>query len=102
VTQEGVTFLGFTGPAASTPILAGTELGVTLFLQAKRIRPPRVRSTSACSTRREPGVAGYEGWPLADYPVDVLTQGELLRVPVRFYTPGALTQRRLSAGGRLP
>jgi hypothetical protein len=45
-------------------------------------------------------VAGYEGWPLADYPVDVLMQGELLRVPVRFYTSGALTSGdyRLVAG----
>ena len=100
VTQADVTFLGFTGPAASTPILAGTELGVTLFLQAEVNAPADRALYVSLLDAQGAGVAGYEGWPLADYPVDVLMQGELLRVPVRFYTSGALTSGdyRLVAG----
>jgi hypothetical protein len=100
VTQGNVTFLGFTGPAASAPILAGAELGVTLFLRAEAdMLADRALYVSLLDAQGT-GVAGYEGWPLADYPVDVLTRGELLRVPVRFYTPGALTSGdyRLVAG----
>ena len=100
VTQAKVTLLGFTGPAASAPILAGTELGVTLFLQAEADTPAARALYVSLLDAQGAGVAGYEGWPLADYLVDVLTQGELLRVPVRFYTSGALTSGdyRLVAG----
>ncbi len=100
VTQAEVTFLGFTGPAASAPILAGAELGVTLFLRAEADTPAGRALYVSLLDAQGTGVAGYEGWPLADYPVDVLTRGELLRVPVRFYTPGALASGdyRLVAG----
>jgi hypothetical protein len=90
VTQEGVTFLGFTGPAESAPLLAGTELGVTLFLRAETNTPAARDLYVSLLDAQGAGVAGYAGWPLPDYPASVLTQGELLRVPVRFYTPGAL------------
>jgi hypothetical protein len=75
-------------------------LGVTLFLQAEVNAPADRALYVSLLDAQGMGVAGYEGWPLADYPVDVLTQGELLRVPVRFYTSGALTSGdyRLVAG----
>lgn len=100
VTQEDVTFLGFTGPAADTPILAGTELGVTLFLRAETNMPVARNLYVSLLDAQGDGVAGYMGWPLPEYPASVLSQGELLRVPVRFDTPGALTtgDYRLVAG----
>lgn len=100
VTQASVTFLGFTGPAADTPILAGTELGVTLFLRAETDTPAARDLYVSLLDAQGAGAAGYTGWPLPAYPVNVLTQGELLRVPVRFDTPGALTSGdyRLVAG----
>jgi len=91
VTQDGVTFLGFTGPAENAPILAGTALGITLFLRAEADTPADRALYVSLLDAQGVGVAGDEGWPLPDYPVSVLTQGELLRVPVRFPTPGALT-----------
>ena len=100
VTQENVTFLGFTGPAADTPILAGTELGVTLFLRAETDAPAVRALYVSLLDAQGAGAAGYTGWPLPAYPASALTQGELLRAPVRFDTPGALTSGdyRLVAG----
>lgn len=100
VTQRNVTFLGFTGPAAETPILAGTELGVTLFLRAETDAPAARDLYVSLLDAQGAGVAGYTGWPLPAYPASSLTQGELLRAPVRFDTPGALTSGdyRLVAG----
>jgi hypothetical protein len=36
------------------------------------------------------GVAGWEGWPLADYPAALWIPDGLLRLPIRFYLPATL------------
>ncbi|HHY56077.1 MAG TPA: hypothetical protein GYA08_11640 [Chloroflexi bacterium] len=104
VTQADMTWLGFTGPADNAPILAGTELGVTLFLRAETNTPAARDLYVSLLDAQGDGVAGYTGWPLPEYPVSVLAQGELLRAPVRFDTPGALTSGdyRLVAGFHEP
>jgi hypothetical protein len=88
--QEGVALLGFTGPDAATPLLAGSELGLTLFLQSTTDTPAARAIYVSLLDAQGAGVAGYTGWPLPTYPVSLLTQGELLRVPVRLFAPGAL------------
>jgi len=100
VVQDGIAFLGFTGPDAERPLLAGTELGLTLFLQAQEDAPsPRSLYVSLLDGSGN-GVAGYEGWPLPDYAADLLSRDELLRLPVRFFVPGVIGSGdyRLAAG----
>ncbi|MBK8798083.1 MAG: hypothetical protein IPM07_17895 [Anaerolineales bacterium] len=98
--QEGVALLGFTGPDAAPPMLAGSELGLTLFLQSTADTPAARSLYVSLLDAQGAGVAGYTGWPLPNYPLSLLTQGELLRVPVRFFAPGALASGdyRLVAG----
>ncbi|MBW7884873.1 MAG: hypothetical protein H3C34_19980, partial [Caldilineaceae bacterium] len=89
-TVRGLAILGFTGPDRTEPLLAGTELRVTLFLQSLTDTPADRTLYVTLQEPNGPGVAGYEGWPLSGYPVPVLSEGELLRVPVQFYVPGML------------
>ncbi len=100
VAQDGVAFLGFTGPDSDRPLLAGTELGLTLFLQAQEDAPPPRSLYVTLLTGGGDGVAGYEGWPLAGYGADLLSRNELLRLPVRFFVPGLVGSGdyRLAAG----
>lgn len=100
VTQDEIAFLGFTGPDADRPLLAGTELGLTLFLQSQADGPqPRSLYVSLLDGDGN-GVAGYEGWPLPDYGAGLLNRDELLRLPVRFFVPGLIGSGdyRLAAG----
>ncbi|GIV68378.1 hypothetical protein [Caldilinea sp.] len=103
VVQDGVAFLGFTAPDPATPLLAGTELAITLFLQAQEDAPSDRLLYVSLLDRRGNGVAGYEGWPLPGAAPPALVDGELLQVPVRFFTPGALSSGdyRLAAGFQL-
>ncbi len=71
-------------------MLAGTELGLTLFLQAQADAPGERSLYVSLLDDKGDGVAGYEGWPLADYGADLLNKGELLRLPVRFFVPGVI------------
>ena len=100
VAREGIAFLGFTGPDADRPLLAGTELGLTLFSQAQEDAPsPRSLYVSLLDGGGR-GVAGYEGWPLAGYGADLLSRNELLYLPVHFFVPGVISsgRYRLAAG----
>ncbi|MCS6828395.1 MAG: hypothetical protein NZ553_17405 [Caldilinea sp.] len=90
VVQEGVAFLGFTAPDPATPLQVGTELAVTLFLQAQEDAPSDRLLYVSLLDRQGNGVAGYEGWPLSGAALPALVEGELLQVPVRFFTPGTL------------
>jgi hypothetical protein len=89
VAQNDIAFLGFTGPAQ--PLLAGTELVVTLFLQSLIDTPVDRLLYVSLVDRQDNGVAGYEGWPLPSFPPPLLVEDELLRIPVRFFAPAALT-----------
>ncbi|GIK71828.1 MAG: hypothetical protein BroJett021_08160 [Chloroflexota bacterium] len=90
VAQNDIAFLGFTGPPPTKPLLAGTELVVTLFLQALADTPADRLLYVSLLDRQGNGVAGFEGWPLASFPPPLLVEDELLRVPVRFFVPATL------------
>ncbi|MFO7635260.1 MAG: hypothetical protein R6W76_22130 [Caldilinea sp.] len=104
VVHEEIAFLGLTGPEPSTPLLAGTELGVTLFLQSHADMPDERSIYVSLLDAHGDGVAGYEGWPLTSFSAAMLVKDELLRVPVRFFVPAALTsgEHRLVAGFQKP
>lgn len=91
IVQEGIAFLGFTGPDPETPLLAGTEVAVTLFLQAQVDAPSNRWLYVSLLDANGNGVAGYEGWPLSSVIPPALVDGELLQVPVRFFTPSTLS-----------
>ena len=98
---EGLTLLGFAGAGDSRPVLAGTELALTLFLQNRSADPPPQRNIYvSLLDKNGAGVAGYEGWPLPAYPTQTWPDGALVQLPVAFYVPGALTggPYRLVAG----
>lgn len=104
VEQDGIAFLGFTGPEPAKPLLAGTDLAVTLFLKATANTPAdRLLYVSLLNSQGE-GVAGYEGWPLPAHSPPLLIDNELLWAPVRFFTPGTLAsgEYRLVAGFQEP
>jgi len=90
VIQNELAFLGFTGPAPTQPLVAGTELAVTLFLQSLVDTPADRLIYVSLLDQQGNGVAGYEGWPLSSFPPPMLIEDELLRVPVRFFVPSTL------------
>ncbi len=90
VERDGMAFWGSAGYRADAPILAGTELDLSLFLQSMAGDLPDYQLYVSLLDADGAGVAGWEGWPLPSYPTSVWTPGEALRVPVRFYLPAAL------------
>ncbi len=102
--QDGLALLGFTGPDENHPVLSGTEVLVTLFLQNRAAEAANRSLYISLQDENGAGVAGYEGWPLSQYPTQAMGAGELLRVPVRFFVPGTLSTGayRLVAGFQDP
>lgn len=100
VVDGGLELLGFTGPAPDETLLAGTELRLTLFLANRAADPPPRNVYVSLLDANGGGVAGYEGWPLPEYPTQAWAPGAPAQVPVGFYLPGALTSGayRLVAG----
>lgn len=103
IPRNGLDFLGFSGYDPEQPILAGTELALSLFVQNRTAhRQPQAVSQLYVSllNRAGEGVAGWEGWPLADYPPSLWIPDGLLRLPIRFYLPATLPtgEYRLIAG----
>ena len=98
--SEGLSLLGYSGPTHEEAMLAGTELGVTLFLTNQTGEPPERQIYLSLLDSAGAGVAGYEGWPLPAYPTGSWPQGALVQVPAAFYLPGSLTSGdyRLVAG----
>ncbi len=101
--SEGLALLGYSGPGAETqadPLLAGTELGVTLFFYNRAGDGADRQIYLSLLDSSGAGVAGYEGWPLPSYPTSALSEGAAVQVPVAFYLPGSLPsgQYRLAAG----
>ncbi len=90
VDRQGVRFLGSAGYRDAEPLLAGTEFRPWVFVQN------RVRHTTpwemyiSLVDDRGAGVAGWEGWPLPDYPTTVWEPGALVQLPFAFYLPATL------------
>ncbi len=104
VERQGVRFLGSAGYREGEPLLAGTEFRPRVFVQN------RVRHTLpweiyiSLVDRNGQGVAGWEGWPLPDYPTTVWAPGALVQIPFAFYLPATLEPGRydLLVGFREP
>jgi uncharacterized membrane protein len=91
VHRDGVDFLGFSGYDPDVPTLAGTELNLSLFLHKEALNLPPYQLYVGLLDAEGQGVAGWEGWPLTDYPTSIWPEGALVRVPIAFYLPAALT-----------
>ncbi|MFN8469169.1 MAG: glycosyltransferase family 39 protein, partial [Caldilineaceae bacterium] len=100
----GVKLLGYTGPDEDASLLAGTELGATLFFAGQGEAAQQTEIYLSLLDPQGNGVAGYEGWPLAGYPTAAWPDNALVQVPAAFNVPGAVTsgKYRLVAGFRDP
>ncbi len=104
VERQGVRFLGSGGYREGEPLLAGTEFRPRIFVQNQvRHTVPREMYISLVD-RNGQGVAGWEGWPLPDYPTTVWEPGVLVQIPFAFYLPATLEPGRygLLVGFREP
>lgn len=104
VSREGVRFLGASGYDPIRPTLAGTELELNLFVQAESSTLAESELYVSLLDGDGAGVAGWEGWPLPEYPTASWPRGALVRLPVRFFLPADLPQGRYQpvAGLREP
>ena len=89
VVQEGIELLGFAG-ATPQPLLAGTELAVTLFLRSTVDLLPERQLYLSLLDAQGAGVGGYEGWPLPAYPTQTWPPQAVVQLPVAFFLPGTL------------
>jgi|GEM_PF-269438 len=88
--DEGLTLLGHAGATDGETILAGTELGVTLFFQNRNDSPPPRQIYLSLLDKNGAGVAGWEGWPLPAYPTETWPQDALVQVPAAFFLSATL------------
>ncbi len=96
---DGATLWGYTG-GADLP-LAGEMLDLTLFWQNSiEGLPPRHLYVSLLDATGN-GVAGWEGWPLPDYPMTAWPAGALVQTPLRFALPPTLTSGSYQLGAGL-
>ncbi len=104
VTRDGIDFLGASGFDSAVPTLAGAQMNLSLFVQVDQ--PPSTAWELYVSLldSNGDGVAGWEGWPLPDFPVASWPLGSQMRLPVSFYLPASLSpgEYRLVAGLRDP
>ena len=90
VAQAGVELLGLSGLSAAEPRLAGTALGLTLFLRIQRALAAERTLTVSLLDGQGRGVAGFVGWPLPEFSITALDTGDLLRLPVHLDLPATL------------
>jgi len=104
IIRQGIEFLGASGFDPGVATLAGAEMNVSVFVQIPR--PPSAPWELYVSLLDEKGdgVAGWEGWPLPEYPPMRWVRGTQTRLPVRFYLPAGLSpgEYQLVAGVRDP
>jgi hypothetical protein len=100
VTVDGLTLLGYTGYTRGDELLAGEAMDVKLFLQNQLAKPPSRQLYISLLDNKGNGVAGWQGWPLPDYPTSAWPAGTLVQAPVAFTLPPNLTSGnyRLIAG----
>lgn len=85
---DGTTILGSRG--ATQPSLAGEQLTLWLFYQQQAIgQQPRNLFVSLLD-KNGAGVAGWEGWPLSEYPISAWQPGTLVQMPVHFDIPATV------------
>lgn len=85
---DGATLWGYTS-GADLP-LAGEMVDLTLFWQNGSTALPARQLYVSLLDGAGNGVAGWEGWPLPDYPTTVWSPGALVQTPLRFALPPTL------------
>lgn len=98
-TLDGVTLLGYSG--GDEVVLAGEALSVTLFWQANNAPPEERQIYLSLLAEDGQGVAGWEGWPLPDYPLSLWPTGALVQTPVTIVIPATVEPGRYRLGGGL-
>ena len=86
-----LTFLGFSGYKEGDRILAGDAFSPSLFLQSNSDSVPVYNLYISLLDKNGASVAGWEGWTLPNYPTIDWAAGALVRVPVRFFLPAAVS-----------
>lgn len=85
-----LTLLGYTGPDQTDEILAGDAIALTLFLQKSNTPLPPSKLYMSLLDRQGNGVAGWEDWPLPNYPLDQWPPYALTQLPISFFLPPTL------------
>jgi hypothetical protein len=95
---DDLVLLGHSG--ADHPVPSGSELTLSLFLQNLATELDAMSLYVSLLDAKGNGIAGYEGWPLGDYPTETWPAGALVQAPVGFYVPGTAPtgEYRLVAG----
>ncbi|HXF60528.1 MAG TPA: hypothetical protein VNK95_02855 [Caldilineaceae bacterium] len=88
--DQGITLLGHSGAPPQSRWLAGTSLAVTLFARSDQAAPPARQLRLALLDNEGNGAAGWEGWPLPNYPPNAWTEGALVQLPVLLDLPATL------------
>jgi len=93
---DQVTLWGYS-PGADLP-LAGEMLSLTLFWQTHGENAPARQLYVSLLDSAGNGVAGWEGWPLPDYPMTAWPAGTLVQTPLQFALPPTLPSGRYRLG----
>ena len=104
VRRNGIDFLGASGFDPAVATLAGAQMNLSLFVQTPHAVESDWELYVSLLDSDGDGVAGWEGWPLPDYPVASWPPGTQMRLPVSFYLPASLSpgEYSLVAGLRDP
>ena len=90
VTADGLSLVGYTKPTTDSPLLAGTELPLTLFMQNRGAGRPTRELVVRVLDQRGDQVAGWQGWPLPGYPTHDWPAGALVQAPISVDLPADL------------
>lgn len=90
VSNTGVVLLGYSGEQV---VMAGTQLDLTLFWQSQAALPERQLYVSLLAANGV-GVAGWEGWPLSNYPLSPWLPGALVQTPAAVVVPPTIVSGR--------
>jgi uncharacterized membrane protein len=90
--RDGIAWLGASAPVS--PTLAGTALNTTIFFRSTSASPPLRHLYVSLLDEDGVGVAGWEGWPLPNYPTSAWPQGALVQAPIEFFLPPTLAAGR--------
>jgi hypothetical protein len=89
--DDDITLLGSAGVDEDDILLAGAELPLTLFFQNQSEQPPLRHLYISLLDGQGKGAAGWEGWPLPDYPTHFWPPGAVVQTPASFFLPATLS-----------
>ena len=90
VIDTGLQLLGYSRPGMTDALLAGDQVGLSLYLQNSAATPPSRDLYVSLLDEQGAGVAGWQGWPFPQYRTDMWANGALAQIPVQFDLPADL------------